>query len=555
MPFVARNTKPLSHPSPVPNYVAVRNSKPMTFAMPRNVDLVRWTILISILLLSWMTFSNLKHFQKNLEDVLLSSDVIFFHLDETSPQSDRTNSQPRNEQQLFETGKPADSPQQSPSSTPQNQSSSSNARIVNNKSERNLLINNTIRNGLLISHNRLRTFQLNNQPPIDDGLECIFHKPIKIIVTESKRVSNPNKTVLEHTRNASSNCGQLRRDWRYNPPVSRFAQMLEEHQTNCTLPVATHYMDNTFGLGSHLLLWNQALCNVHEQQYRIRSSVNDVLLNDDDNEQTNATKPPPWIWMDQQHCDINIATNQSPLLCYFPNSESRCSDKVSENTSAIASSLQKAHIAPDPRVRKDWCQLVQESDEIRAEYRAASTEYLFQSVSPIVIQEAKRQIGIIFASTGNIVPTDLITVHIRWGDKFWEMDLPPIIEYIDGIKSLLPHNDSDANIYLATEDPRAYQDFLEAKPSNWNVYGDITLHEINDFRPIKGNRASWATKNTKGRAGLVALGSLLVAMEANRFVLTTKSNWSALMNHLRTSIVDPNCNHCTHMIDLRPGLW
>ena len=63
------------------------------------------------------------------------------------------------------------------------------------------------------------------------------------------------------------------------------------------------------------------------------------------------------------------------------------------------------------------------------------------------------------------------------------------------------------------------------------------------------------TKNTKGRAGLVAMGSLLVAMEAKWFVLTTASNWSRVMDHLRTQIINPRCNNCTHMVDLRPGIW
>jgi hypothetical protein len=82
---------------------------------------------------------------------------------------------------------------------------------------------------------------------------------------------------------------------------------------------------------------------------------------------------------------------------------------------------------------------------------------------------------------------------------------------------------------------------MSAKPSGWKVYTDITLTEINAFRPIKGKRASWATRNTMGRAVLVALASLLVAMEANMFVLTTKSNWSTLMNHLRMNILDLIC--------------
>lgn len=164
-----------------------------------------------------------------------------------------------------------------------------------------------------------------------------------------------------------------------------------------------------------------------------------------------------------------------------------------------------------------------------------------------------------------------MSFHNTW--KFWEMDLPSIDEYIDGIArvlSIIPSNDPkkynymsqnttaippNANIFLATEDPKAYKAFIDAIPHGWNVFADITLQEINPFRPQKGNRASHATRNTKGKAGLVALGSLLVAMEAKYYVLTTKSNWSTMMNHLRTNIIDPRCNNCTAMIDLRPGVW
>ena len=128
------------------------------------------------------------------------------------------------------------------------------------------------------------------------------------------------------------------------------------------------------------------------------------------------------------------------------------------------------------------------------------------------------------------------------------MDLPPIQEYVHAVKALLPEDSETVNIYLATEDPKAYKEFMEGIPSGWNVFSDITLHEINPFRPQKGNRASWATRNTKGRAGLVALGSLLVAMEASKFVLTTKSNWSTMMNHLRTNILDPRCGNCLESV-------
>mmetsp|Transcript_38830 Transcript_38830/g.93869 ORF Transcript_38830/g.93869 Transcript_38830/m.93869 type:complete len:166 (+) Transcript_38830:69-566(+) len=159
----------------------------------------------------------------------------------------------------------------------------------------------------------------------------------------------------------------------------------------------------------------------------------------------------------------------------------------------------------------------------------------------------------------------------RWGDKFWEMDLAKIEEYIGAIQSLIKSDtsligsDGLVHIYLATEDPKAHNEFLAAVPSHWRVYADITLQEINAFRPVKGNRASHATRNTKGKAGLVAMGSLLVALEAKTYVLTTKSNFSSLINHLRRKIVNRQCRNnegniidddaCTVAIDLRPDVW
>ena len=389
---------------------------------------------------------------------------------------------------------------------------------------------------------------------IEQNLTCLNHTPTLINET-LKPGSDPSRHILEHQ--IATTCGHLRRNWLHNPPLSDYAKNIEQHQSNCSIPLATHHFDNTFGLGSHMILWGQALCNGMETRLRMRSHE------------------PKWLWLDQEHCDMQGQAIMSPMLCYFPSSEYRCPDfhhtytagvnitttTTTENSfSNVAVSLN----ITDPRKQADWCKLAKDSDESKAMIRASSTEYLFQSVSPLVIREAKRQIGVIFPR--GIVPEDLVTVHIRWGDKFWEMDLPPIQEYVDAVNTILSNkgirhghnttaNVTTANIYLATEDPRAYQEFMDAKPDGWNVYADITLLEINAFRPPKGNRASWAAKNTKGRAGLVALASLLVAMEANTFVLTTKSNWSTIMDHLRTNIVDPRCGNCTEMIDLRPGIW
>lgn len=329
--------------------------------------------------------------------------------------------------------------------------------------------------------------------------------------------------------------GKLRNDWTSNPPLSPMAIKILEHQTNCDLPVTTFHVDNTYGLGSHLTLWSQAMCNAMYAKARLR------------------TENPIWLWMDQTLCDAEQAA-RSPLLCYFPAAEFLCGKE--------SLSLEAVNIS-DPRETQNWCPYLRQEKpkQIKyepklADFRAASIEFLFRQVSPFVIQEAQRQSGLIFGPGG--APDDLITVHMRWGDKFWEMDLASVEEYIQGVSDLLEQqgrSNSTANVYLATEDPKAKEAFLDAAPAGWTIYVDRTIDELNEFRPPKGNRASHTTKNTKGRAGLVAMGSLLVAMEAKYYVLTTKSNWSRMIDFLRTNIIDPRCGNCTRMIDLRPGIW
>lgn len=348
-----------------------------------------------------------------------------------------------------------------------------------------------------------------------------------IVIDDVKATDKTYNSTILRIRKAK---GKLRHDWSYNEPLSRFAKAIEDHQTNCSLPVATNHLDNSFGIGSHIALWSQAMCNAMEAGTRLRSAN------------------PIWLWLDQTYCDMEQQAHKSPLLCYMPASEFRCGcDEQPPNFNTS-----------DPRnVKAYQCALLKgQGEEILLEFRAATTEFLMQSISPLVIEEAKRQSGLLFGPDG--APDDLVTVHIRWGDKFWEMKLAVLSEYMEAISSLLHekfgHNRT-ANIYVATEDPKVYREFQNATPPGWNVFYDLTVEELSPFRPTRGNRASHMSKNTRGRAGLAGFGSLLVALEAKFFVLTTGSNWSRLMNHLRTQIIDPRCDRCTKMIDLRPGVW
>ena len=366
-----------------------------------------------------------------------------------------------------------------------------------------------------------------NQPEVASS-----HYPVKRTVD----MTLPHNNTLT----TKTTIRRLQHDWNYHPPQSHLAQLIHAHQTNCSNQnIATYYSDNHYGIGSHVAVWSQGICQAMQQHRRLQ------------------TINPTWLWLDQNKCDMTIQTQKSPWSCYFPMAEPFCPQHPQQQQQQPEALTVNISIPRDHK--RHSCQFFAKGDtnQLKA-FRAASTEVLFQRVSLLVIAEAERQLRLLFGE--DEPPEDLITVHIRWGDKFWEMDLVSIQEYLQAISNILVHHqgkrdNSTASIYLATEDPRAAQEFKTAIPPGWKVYYDLTVAELSTYRPLKGNRASHMARNTQGRAGLVGLGSLLLAMEAKWFVLTTASNWSRMMDHLRTQIINPRCNNCTFMVDLRPGIW
>lgn len=147
-------------------------------------------------------------------------------------------------------------------------------------------------------------------------------------------------------------------------------------------------------------------------------------------------------------------------------------------------------------------------------------------------------------------PDDLITVHIRWGDKGREMELRSVERYIGNISEMImtrPKNREHMplHIYLASEDPEAIRQFLENAPKDWNIHtsGPTNKPGVSDMISMSKDEF----------AGLQSFGALLLSMESNRYVLSTGNNWSRLINELRKNVVNPRCDNCTIMIDVAPG--
>ena len=340
----------------------------------------------------------------------------------------------------------------------------------------------------------------------------------------------------------------MRLDYTTLDRLSPFAKEYERVQNDCSIDrLAIAHQRDFAGLGSDIHVYSAIMCKaIEKNNARVR---------------TLGT----WLWNSKDHCPIqdeyNNTVSTSPMLCYFPQSETVCpKDSDTKNRFQITNNDGRLKIPSCPKVTAQYGDT--------SAIRAASTEYLFTRLAEFVIEEAERQLQIHFYnSRANYqVPKDMITVHVRWGDKGSETKLLPIKSYTDAVHQLVNDRriarqnsnsyDDNVHIYLSTEDPEAVEAFMNNIPSHWNVYLDQYYVEMLPYRNETGDVHSVNTINAKlleGRSGLLALGSLLVAMESNDYVLMGKSNWSRLMNEIRKNILDPRCQNCTRVIDLSPG--
>ena len=133
------------------------------------------------------------------------------------------------------------------------------------------------------------------------------------------------------------------------------------------------------------------------------------------------------------------AASVSALTCYFPGAEPPCPlpDAAPQDVTSFFN------------MTRGRGRLRDECPQLRAQHgvpalRAAATEFLFTRVSPAVQAEAERQLRAVFATAADnngasraVVPRNLITLQVRWGDKADEMTLLPISDYIAGVEEIL----------------------------------------------------------------------------------------------------------------------
>lgn len=314
-------------------------------------------------------------------------------------------------------------------------------------------------------------------------------------------------------------------DWSSLQPVTLLAQSIATHQKRCTDNISVHTM-NSFGLGSDLHTWAQSLCAAMEQQQALTSQGY-------------------WIWTDKELC--SDGQHRPPLRCYFdrlpalPRPGCNLKDRSHPTLKSKAESGQGQRWAcdslVDPRLGSS-----------RRAFQAASAEYLMAHLSPWLINRAAEASAATFGPAGP--PSELITCHIRWGDKDTEMDLVPIASYVRAIGRLVRrHNVTQPlTIFLTTEDPHALDEFKAAAMPSWRVLYYAPAISKKRGRHGPANDAM----STKGSMGTHSMIALLLALRAKHYVLSTASTWSRLIDNVRRSVLDSSCKECTDAIDLRP---
>ena len=184
----------------------------------------------------------------------------------------------------------------------------------------------------------------------------------------------------------------------------------------------------------------------------------------------------------------------------------------------------------------------------RCRGREAAVEYLFSRISPLVIEAAERLAARLIPR--KCTPDRTIAMHVRWGDKISETKLIPMENYVNAIQLLADaYNLETPCVVFMTEDPSATLAFRSMIRKDFFII-------VNDqaIFPNSTTHSKIAAQESNGSIGLQSLLSLLMSTEANYFVLTTDSNWSRLINSIRSTIIDRQCGNCTVMVDMSQGL-
>jgi len=163
--------------------------------------------------------------------------------------------------------------------------------------------------------------------------------------------------------------------------------------------------------------------------------------------------------------------------------------------------------------------------------RAAAYEYVFRRLPDRIVEQTERAAAHLYRNGGPHV-----SVHMRWGDKWTENDLPSVAAYIEGVKRVSKGCGLPAHliIFVMTEDPSALAQFKKQAPSEWTVLyhapalGMGGVVDARDHTSKSRKTPPQDAAATGGSQGLHSLVALMLSLESSAFVLTGSSNWSRM---------------------------
>jgi hypothetical protein len=159
---------------------------------------------------------------------------------------------------------------------------------------------------------------------------------------------------------------------------------------------------------------------------------------------------------------------------------------------------------------------------------------------------------------------NMISLHIRWGDKVIDTDLLPISAYMDKVvHAVVEHNIASPIILLSSEDQYAIDMFQEAAAHNTTltqrnasilVYnysrpyyqcGKMNKTELSSLRHARvGKAVPYGCNHLSMTTGsdsmiLVSLLNLFISAEAPILICMHASNWCGLMEQMRVFFNQP----------------
>jgi hypothetical protein len=233
-----------------------------------------------------------------------------------------------------------------------------------------------------------------------------------------------------------------------------------------------------------------------------------------------------WGWADNTLCE----GNSTGLECFVGKLAYPCPSGAMQDPQILSIREERVLGAAYPRDRNERLSHV--------------IEYMFRQVPERILENARSANFDVFGAKGS--PPDMITVHIRWGDKGAEAHVAPMGMYIQAVESMvLKHHMNSVTVFVSTEDAKALSAFqVEARARGWMVrWLPSAVAENADVIGV-------GVMDRGAQLALPSILSLLLGLEARYFVLTTSSNWSRLLDALRRLRLDAECGNCTDYIDV-----